>query len=110
MTARELHLELLLGKQVLDLNDRPIGHLEEVVAEQQGEDWVITAYLIGPIALIERLSAWTLGLALLRMLGAQKWHQGYRIPWDRLDLSDLDHLRLTCTAQELATLQPPPDS
>ncbi len=108
MTARELHLELLLGKQILDLSDRPIGRLEEVVAEQQGENWVITAYLIGPIALMERFSAWTLGMAFLRLLGARKSHQGYRIPWDRLDLSDLDRLRLTCTVEELSTLQPHP--
>lgn len=38
MATREIHLELLLGKRVLDLEGKPIGRIEEVRAEQQGDE------------------------------------------------------------------------
>jgi sporulation protein YlmC with PRC-barrel domain len=103
MATQEIHLELLLGKQVLDSTGKPIGRLEEVRAKQQGNEWVIQEYLIGPTALLERLSAWTIGLGVLHLLGARKIHGGYQVPWDKLDLSDPQHPRLCCTLQELKT-------
>lgn len=101
MATREIHLELLLGKQVLDSTGQSIGRIEEVRAEQQGNEWVIQEYLIGSAALLERLSAWTLGLSILRLLGARKIHAGYRVPWDKLDLTNPDRPRLSCSLQEL---------
>lgn len=97
----ELHLELLLGKQVHDFKGNSIGRIEEVRAEQQGDEWVIQEYLIGPAAILERLSAWTIGLAVLHLLGARKIHGGFSVPWHKLDLTDPTHPRLTCTIQEL---------
>ncbi|WP_445638202.1 PRC-barrel domain-containing protein [Nostoc sp. DSM 114161] len=101
MATREIHLELLLGKQVLDSDGKPIGRIEEIRVEKQGDEWVIQEYLAGPIAALERLSAWRLGLSILDFLGARKIHGGYRIPWDKLDLADIKHPRLRCTLSEL---------
>jgi sporulation protein YlmC with PRC-barrel domain len=101
---REIHLELLLSKPVIDSTGRPVGRIEEVRAAQQGDEWVIQEYLLGPAALLERLSAWTLGLVILRVLGAHKLPGSYRVPWDRLDLSNVDRPRLTCTLDELKQL------
>lgn len=102
--AREVHLELLLGKGVLDSKNQLIGHIEEVRAEQQGNEWIIKEYLIGNAALLERLSAWTIGLKILRLLGARKIYGGYSVPWDKLDLTDLEKPRLRCTVEELKEL------
>jgi sporulation protein YlmC with PRC-barrel domain len=102
--GREIHLERLLGRQVTDISGKPIGRIEEVRAQQQGEAWVIQEYLIGTAAILERLSAWSLGLGILHLLGARKIHGGYRVPWDKLDLSDPHHPRLTCTLHELKSL------
>lgn len=99
--AREIHLELLLGRQVLDATGKPVGRIEEVRAEQQGDEWVIQEYLIGYAAILERLSAWTLGLAILHLLGAHKIHGGYRVTWDKLDLTNPQQPRLRCTLGEL---------
>lgn len=101
MTTQELHLELLLSKPVVDVTGKSIGRIEEVRAEQQGDEWVIQNYLIGTPALLERLSAWTIGLAILRLMGARKIQGGYQVPWDKLDLSDPEHPRLSCTLEEL---------
>lgn len=100
----EVHLELLLGRNVVDQSGKPIGRIEEVRAEQQGDEWVIYEYLIGTAALLERLSAWTVGLGILHLLGARKIHGGYKIPWENLDLTDPEHPRLRCTLQQLQPL------
>lgn len=100
----ELHLELLLGRRVYDATGQPVGRIEEVRAAQQGDEWVIQEYLIGAAALLERLSAWTIGLELLHRFGARKISAGYRVPWDRLDLSDPEHPRLRCSIAEIKAI------
>lgn len=100
----ELHLELLIGKCVFDAVGDRVGRIEEVRAEVQGDEWTIVEYYVGVAAILERLSAWNLGTGLLHFLGARKLHKGYRIPWDKLDLSDLQHPRLVCTIDELKKL------
>jgi hypothetical protein len=65
---------------------------------------MIHEYLVGSTAVLERLSAWHLGLGLLKLLGARKLPNGYRIPWDKLDLTHPEHPRLTCTKSELENI------
>ena len=102
--ASELYLEVLLGKPVLDLNGKT-WRIHEMQAEQQGNDWVILEYFIGPIAVLERLSAWTIGRAVLPLLKGGKAKGGYRVPWDKLDLSDPEKPRLRCAVDELQPLE-----
>ena len=104
MATRELHLELLLGKPVTDSTGKCIGRIEEVRAEQQGDEWVIQEYLVGSAALLERLSAWTIGVKILHLFGARKLYGGYRVPWEKMDLADFEHPRLHCSLEELKTL------
>lgn len=100
----ERHLERLLGKVIVDVVGDRVGRIEEVRAEQQGDEWVVVEYLIGLAAVVERLSAWTLGLTVLRFLGAHKLQQSYRVPWYQLDWTDPDQPRLRCTRHELKAL------
>lgn len=104
MTTREIHLELLLGRQVLDSTGKAIGRIEEICAEQQGEECIIKEYLIGYAAILERLSAWNIGMAILHLLGAHKIHGGYKVPWNKLDLTDPQKPRLHCSLDELKSL------
>ncbi|MBB4566838.1 PRC-barrel domain-containing protein [Rhizobium leucaenae] len=97
----EIHLELLLGAQVYDINDRPIGRLEEIKAEPADEDYMVVEYHLGALGLLERLSATTIGHAILRPFGFKDRPSGHIVPWDKLDLTDLDHLKLRCSAAEL---------
>jgi sporulation protein YlmC with PRC-barrel domain len=107
MTANERHLELLLGRCVYDTAGKRVGRIEEIRAEQEGGEWVIQEYLLGATAILERLSAWSVGIGILRLLGAHKIQIGYRVPWDKLDLSDANHLRLSCTIDALQPLEQP---
>jgi sporulation protein YlmC with PRC-barrel domain len=104
MSNRELHLELLLGKQVWDCEGQYVGRIEEICAQQRGNDWVIQEYLVGSTALLERLSAWKIGLGLLKLMGARKIYGGYRIPWEQLNLSNPDRPSLRCTRADLKSL------
>jgi sporulation protein YlmC with PRC-barrel domain len=107
--ANEIHLELLLGKAVLDSTGKAIGRIEEVRAFKQGEEWIVQEYLIGYAAVLERLSAWTIGLGILHLLGAHKIHGGYTIPWDKLDLTNPNKPRLRCSLDELKSLSQQPE-
>ena len=103
MASGEIHLELLLSKPVLDLEGKEIGRIEEVRAQKQGNEWIVQEYLIGSAAILERLSAWTIGLKILHLLGARQGIGGYRVPWDKLDLTDPQKPRLRCLKHELKT-------
>lgn len=105
---REVHLELLLGKRVFDSTGRSVGRIEEVRAEKQGDEWVVQEYLIGTAALLERLSAWTIGLGILSILGARKIYSGYSVPWDKLDLANPEKPCLLCALDELKSLSNQP--
>jgi hypothetical protein len=85
---------------VLTLNNNSLGRLEEVHADLRGGRCYVEEYLVGTYAIFERLSALTIGRAILGM--ASKWIKtGYRIPWDKLDLSDPNKPRLKCKISQL---------
>jgi sporulation protein YlmC with PRC-barrel domain len=99
----EVHFEMLLGVEVLDPSGRAAGRLEEVVAEARGGELVVSEYHIGSYAMVERLSAWTIGRAVLQLFGASRG-PGYRVPWNKMDLSDPGRPRLTCPLAELEAI------
>jgi hypothetical protein len=92
--AKEVRLERLLGRQVLAANNQALGRLEEVRVEQQGNRFVVTEYAIGLLGLLERL-----GVGFKLLFGGQP--SGYVARWDQLDISDVEHPRLTCPIDEL---------
>ena len=104
MTRQQVHAELLLGEKVFAANGSPIGRLEEIRTEINKGHCFVSEFLVGSYAVLERLAAWRIGRALLRVFGAKR-KEGYRIRWDQLDLSDPRHLRLLCDVEELMPLR-----
>ncbi|MDR9803252.1 PRC-barrel domain-containing protein [Rhizobium hidalgonense] len=100
----EVRLELLLGKQVYDLDGKAIGRVEEVKAEACGADLCVVEYHLGLYSLFERLSALAIGRAVLTAIGAAKSGSKKAVPWDKLDMRDLKYLRVTCRETDLQTL------
>src|SRR3954453_8560386 len=80
----EVHLEHLIGRRVWALNGCSIGRLEEVLAVRYGDELLIAEYHVGRYAAVERLSAWSIGRAVLRSFGARGKSKGYRVKWDKL--------------------------
>ena len=103
MANREVHIEMLLGRRVLDSTGKSVGRIEEVIAERQGDEWVVREYLVGSAALLHRFSALDIGRALLGLFRAKE-NVGYRVPWDKLNLTDLEKPCLHCPSHELETL------
>jgi len=99
----EVHVELLLGEKVLAMNGQPIGRLEDIRTEVNRGHYFVSEFLVGSYAMLERLAAWRIGRAVLRVLGAKK-NEGYRIRWDQLDLTDPERLRLLCEVDDLMPL------
>ena len=104
MSKRQLHVELLLGEKVFAMNGVSIGRLEEIRTEVNRGHLYVTEFLVGNYAVLERLAAWRIGRAVLRVVGAQR-KEGYRIRWEQLDLSDPQRLKLMCEVDELMPLR-----
>src|SRR5436309_15353753 len=94
----EVKLELLLGRRVVDVNGVRVGRIEEILADREGDELLVTQYLVGSYGLFQRLSIFHFGMGLLHYLGGRAHSANpHRIPWDKLDLSNCEHPRLTCT-------------
>ena len=65
---------------------------------------VVKEYHVGTYAAFERLSGWSLGRGVLSLVPTGK-RGGYRIPWNKLDLSDPLRPRLRCSVDELQPLE-----
>ena len=100
--GRELHVELLLGRKVVDASGEVVGRIEEVVAEVEDGEPVVRHFLVGKYALIDRLGGGRLARALARLLARGRAYEGYAIPWDAIDLSDPEHPRTRVPKHELA--------
>jgi hypothetical protein len=90
-----LRVDRLIGREVHTAGKRRVGRLEEFRAVRRGNSWIVTEYVIGAAGLTERL-----GLGARQILG-MKQLGGYVARWDQLDLSNPDHLRLTCALEDL---------
>jgi hypothetical protein len=93
--SRKVHVELLVGRRVIDVNDRVVGRIRSIHARRRGQDYVVEEYRIGPAAVLEAL-----GISTARMIGFQ-WGKPLCIPWKKLDLSDPERPRLRCAKEEL---------
>jgi hypothetical protein len=81
--AREIHLELLIGRVVRDAAGRRIGRIEEMRAIRRAGAWHVTHFLLGPAGWRARLG-----------LGGGARGRRSRVRWDALDLSDPARPRL----------------
>ena len=86
---------------MLDSGGQSAGRVEEVRGHVRDGRCLVEEYVLGREALLERLSVPDLSLAALRVLGARHGAGGRRVPWHRMDLTDPDHPRLSCTREEL---------
>jgi sporulation protein YlmC with PRC-barrel domain len=102
VSARELRVEMLLGRPVIAANGHSVGRVEDIRAEVRGQGAVVTEVLIGPAAALERLSA-----HVTQLFGKRK---GYVARPEQLDLSDPQHPRLRVSVEERAPLEGEKDS
>jgi hypothetical protein len=98
--AQDVRLEDLLGKVVRNDFGRAVARIEDLWVEPEGEDYVVTQFLLGPRERWPRLVAFAGQLPTFRALGLGRKSQLRPIPWHWLDLSDPERPRLTSGATE----------
>jgi hypothetical protein len=98
--TREVRLELLVGREVRDVEGRTAGRIEEVRADRVAEECHVRDYLLGPAAVGTRLLDGFLALGFVRALGARP-RPPRAAPWHVMDLRDPEHPRLTVRCDEL---------
>ena len=96
--AAAVPLEALLGRRVRADDGRVVGRLEEIRAERRGGNHEVTEFLIGPGALLERLSI------VRRFAGSGSRMRVAR--WDQIDISNPLAPRLTCGVENLKIERP----
>jgi hypothetical protein len=73
---------------------RPIGRIEDVRVEPDGDDYLVTAFLLGPLELLPRLLAFAGELPTFRALGIGRQRRLRPMPWHWMDLTDPERPRL----------------
>ncbi|HEY3884033.1 MAG TPA: hypothetical protein VGL62_02405 [Vicinamibacterales bacterium] len=102
VAAHELHVEHLIGRRVSDPNGASVGRIAEIAAKRDGDEFVVSHYLVGPRAWIHRFAVHGLGLRLRGIAWV------YRVEWDRMDLSDPDRPAIACPREALKLEYLPP--
>jgi hypothetical protein len=93
-----LRFEDLIGKVVRNSHGRAIGQIEDVTMEPEGEDYLITHFLLGPLGRMARLRAFLGELPTLRRLGIGRERDLRPLPWHWFDLTDPERPVLTSEA------------
>jgi hypothetical protein len=98
--AREIRLERLLGRLLVDAFGHPVGVVEEVVTEPHGDEYFVTHVVVGPHAPLARALAFGHQIPVLEALGLGRKPRVRRLPWEWLDLTDPERPRLRETVAE----------
>lgn len=93
--ANELRFQDLIGKTVRNANGRAIGRIDDARIEPDGEDYVITHFLVGPLERLHRVRAFFGEIPTLKALGIGHKRDQRPLPWQWFDLSDPERPVLT---------------
>jgi len=99
MPARELHVERLLGKKVRDADGQVVGRLEEFHVELVEAEHVVTEFLIGPAAALQRIGVFITQLPFFSRIPLRT--KEYCVPWTLMDLGDPDRPSVRARRDEL---------
>ena len=99
---RELHVELLSGRMVVDRNGKKVGRIEEIVAEYRGEVLIVYEVHVGRRGLAERFSLRGVGEAFTSVFGARmRDTTPAKLRWEDIDFTNPEHPRLKVGIDEL---------
>lgn len=103
--SREVALHELLGRTVRDPTGRKVGRIEELRAgielQETGNEYVVTEFHVGSFGAVESLAGAHFARMLLRRLGRFTPYERHVIPWNRLDLTDIQHPKALDTIEQL---------
>ena len=100
MTTREVQVQHLLGRKARDVDGQIVGRIEELLVKNENGEFVVLEYHLGPAAWLERIAGAAGQLPVFKHIPLGSRVE-YRVRWDQMDLSDLDHPRVTAPRAEL---------
>jgi sporulation protein YlmC with PRC-barrel domain len=103
--VKELQLFQILGRKVVDADGKYAGRLEEIEAERGDETCAITSYLVEHRGLLDRLQTWALAAPIQKAIPVREKSKPYRVPWDKMDLSDPEHPKIVVPQSQLSRVQ-----
>jgi sporulation protein YlmC with PRC-barrel domain len=83
-----VRFEDLIGRLVRNSHGRAIGRIQDATMEPDGEDYLITHFLLGPVGRTARLRAFLGELPVLRNIRLGKERDLRPLPWHWFDLTD----------------------
>lgn len=89
--ASELRFENLIGTPVRNSFGRTIGRIEDAEIEPDGEDYVVTHFILSPMERLPRFKAFLGQIPTLRVFGIGHARDQRPLPWNWFDLSDPAH-------------------
>jgi hypothetical protein len=104
MATQELHVEQLLGKKVRDADGRVVGRLEEFHVEVVDGEHVVTEFLIGPAAALQRIGGFLTQLPFFRFIPVPK--KEYCVSWTLMDFTDPHRPNVRVRRDELKRVRP----
>jgi len=106
MSARQVYLHHLIGRKVRDSKGAFVGRIHELCAEieqhEHGNDYVVREFRLGSIGVPEFLGGSHFVRELLHTLHVVRADR-YVVPWEQLDLTDIEHPLLTVPTELLVT-------
>jgi hypothetical protein len=93
MADRELRLEDLLGRLVRTAAGTPVGRIEDLRVQPEGDDYVVRDVILGELGFLARLFGMAAELPTLKALGLGRHYRTRAIPWKWLDFSDPERPR-----------------
>ncbi|HEX5576205.1 MAG TPA: hypothetical protein VFX42_10050, partial [Gemmatimonadales bacterium] len=83
----------LLGRLVRTAAGRPVGRIEDLRVQPEGDDYVVRDVILGELGLRARLFEMAAQLPTFKALGLGRHYRTRAIPWEWLDFSDPERPR-----------------
>ena len=101
MKQRRIHAEHLVGRTVHDIDNRRVGRIEEIEAEDTDRGCYVTGFVLGQKGLLQRLSIGGIGPLFIRSLQARGKQHIRRVPWEKMDVTNPKRPKLRCRKDEI---------
>ena len=104
MTVREIRLHHLVGRMVHDVNGERVGRIHELCAEiavhEHGNVYEVREFHVGMVGWFEGLLGGRVARKVARTL-RRRANEPHVVSWERMDLADPLHPRLTVPKSSL---------
>jgi sporulation protein YlmC with PRC-barrel domain len=105
VSTRTVSLDELVGRVVRDADGKRIGRIEElkaeIVLERGGNEYVVTQFGVGHWGPLDAIASGHFVQQLVRRIARAAHYVQYEVPWEWMDLTDVEHPRVMRAESEV---------